>query len=398
MKYAIIIMDGAADEPIEELGGKTILEKAEIPNCDRISEQGRQGLVQTIPQGMPAGSDVAQMSILGYNPKQNYSGRAPLEAAAQGIETSPTDWIFRCNFVTIADGLMKDYSAGHIQTVQAGQLIDSIEEELGNDSIAFYSGVSYRHLMIHKDGDFDCKLAAPHDILDQPVSKYLPRGKGSKILNDLSIKASEILAKHDVNKIRRELGENPATDIWLWGQGHKPQLDGFRNRFGVSGSVITAVDVLRGLGKLVGLKIIEVEGATGYLDTNYAGKAKAATDALEADDDLVIVHIEAPDEAGHGAMLKEKVQSVEQIDKHIVGPLLDWLEQQGQWRIMVLPDHPTPIRLRTHVADAVPMAMAGTGVVQGMLKGQYSEQNAKKSGFRIECGYELMEFFLKGKG
>ncbi|MHA1600788.1 MAG: cofactor-independent phosphoglycerate mutase [Alphaproteobacteria bacterium] len=397
MKYALIIPDGAADEPLAELDGRTALEAAEIPHIDRIARTGRQGMVQTIPQGYPPGSDVAQMSILGYDPDKYYSGRAPLEAAAQGITTEPSDWIFRCNLVTIADGVMRDYSAGHIDTVQATRLIHDIGAALASDKVSFHPGVSYRHIMVHRGGPFEMELTPPHDILDEPAAKYLPKGKGGKELCRLMEAAEKILAEHDVNKVRGDLSENPATNIWLWGQGHRPQLDGFRQRFGLKGSVITAVDVLRGLGRLMGLRNIEVEGATGYVDTNFAGKGRAAIEALTGGDDLVVVHVEAPDEAGHGALIKEKVESIEQIDKHIVGPLLEWLAGQRSWRIMVLPDHPTPIRLRTHVANAVPVALAGDDVrpVHGL---SYSEANAAKGSFRIERGHELMEYFLHGKG
>lgn len=397
MKYAIVIIDGAADEPLAQLDGKTVIEAARIPHTDQISSMGKQGLVQTIPEGFDPGSDVAQMSILGYAPAQYYSGRAPLEAAARGIHTETSDWIFRCNLVTIADGVMRDYSAGHIDSVQAAKLIADVDKQLGNEEVSFHAGVGYRHLMIHRGGTFDCETVPPHDILDEPVAKHLPRGKNAKLLCSLMKQAADVFADHEVNRVRSDLGENPATDIWLWGQGHKPQMDGFRQRFGLSGSVITAVDVMRGLGKLMGLKVIEVEGATGYIDTNYAGKGQAAIDALAAGDDLVIVHVEAPDEAGHSALLTEKVESVEQIDTHIVGPLLQWMQEQQQWRLMVLPDHPTPIRLRTHVADAVPFALAGTNVV-GTLNAPYSEANARRSGFHIDRGHELMEYFLHGKG
>ncbi|MBN1436022.1 MAG: cofactor-independent phosphoglycerate mutase [Sedimentisphaerales bacterium] len=397
MKYAVIIMDGAADEPIEELQGQTVLERAHIPYTDTVSRTGRQGLVRTVPEGFPPGSDVAQMSIMGYEAKDCYSGRAPLEAAAQGIETDPSDWIFRCNLVTTADGVMLDHSAGHIQTVQAAQLIKDINEKLGSEEITFYPGVSYRHLMVHRGGPFDCQCTPPHDILDQPYAKHLPHGKNAKQLCHIMEQAQEILANHDINTIRAELNENQATNIWLWGQGHRPQMESFQKKYGVKGSIITAVDVLRGIGKLIGLKVLNVEGATGYLDTNYIGKGQAAIEALEAGDDIIIVHVEAPDEAGHGALLQEKIQAVEQIDKHIVGPLLQWLQNQDEWRIMVLPDHPTPVRLRTHVDQPVPVALAGTNITSHLGE-TYSEANAAKGGLRISHGHELMEYFLFGKG
>lgn len=391
MKYAIVIMDGAADEPLEELGGLTVLEKANKPNIDWISQNGKQGLVSNVPEGYSPGSDVALMSLLGYNPQKYYTGRAPLEAASIGIQTSDEDWIFRCNLVTIADGNMIDYSAGHINTAQAKKLVLDLNKQLGNEIIQFYPGVGYRHIMVHKGGNFDTECTPPHDIIDQPAEKYLPKGKNGKILRNIMEQASKILEKHEVNQVRSDLDENPATNIWLWGQGKRPKLDKFKTRFEISGSVISAVDLMRGLGKLMDLSLIDVDGATGYLDTNYAGKGQAAISALD-NEDIVIVHIEAPDEAGHGALIDEKIKAIEQIDQHIVGPLLDFLKSQDQWRILVLPDHPTPIRLRTHTSDPVPFTLAGTDVPQG-LGLRYSEKNAEKSGFRIDRGYEMMEYF-----
>ena len=396
MKYAIVIMDGAADEPLPELAGRTILEKAHIPNTDWISTHGRQGLVQTVPEGMPPASDVAIMSLLGYDPKKCYPGRAPLEAVAQGIETAPSDWIFRCNLVTVADGMMRDHSAGHIDDVQARQLIDSLNEQLGNEEITFYAGVRYRHLMVHRAGQFEMELAPPHEILDEPIAKYMPHGRHGKELKRIMETAAQILGEHEVNKVRRDLNENPATHIWLWGQGHKTQLDSFRQRFGVSAAVITAVDLLRGLAALMGLKEVHVDGATGFIDTNFAGKGQAAIEALH-DHDLVIVHVEAPDEASHSGSIETKVQAVEQIDRHIVGPLLETMKKLDAWRIMVLPDHPTPIRTRAHSGEAVPFAMAGDGV-SGVLNEPYSEANSQRTGFRIERGHELMEYFLNARG
>jgi len=397
MKYAIIIMDGAADEAIESLGGKTPLEAAQLPNCNAIALQGRLGLLRTIPEGFPPGSDVAQMSIMGYDPRQFYSGRAPLEAAAQGIQCSPSDWIFRCNLVTIADGVMVDYSAGHIDSVQAKQLIEALNAQLGNERIQFYPGVSYRHLMIHRGGPFDGDLTPPHDILDKPVKDYLPKCKNGKELCKLMEGGEAVLAEHEINKVRADLGENRATHIWLWGQGHRPQMDSFRKKYKVHASVITAVDVMRGIARLAGLKTIDVPGATGYLDTNYAGKGQAAIEALKGDVELMVVHVEAPDEASHGAMLAEKIQSLEAIDKYVVGPIWQWLKSQDEWRIMVLPDHPTPIRLRTHAPDSVPAAIAGTNIAN-TIQLAFNEPNARKSGFRVERGHELMEYFLHGKG
>ena len=397
-KHAIVIMDGAADEPLAELDGQTVLEKAHTPHTDWIVQHGRLALVRTVPAGFNPGSDVALMSVLGYAPKQYYTGRAPLEAAAQGIEMSPTDWVFRCNLVTVADGQMIDHSAGHIGSEEGQKIIQDIQNKLGSDTVRFYPGVSYRHLMVYKgELDFgDVTLAPPHDIVEQPVAKHLPRGKAGKVLNELMEQAREILAKHEVNQVRADLGENQATNIWLWGQGRRPTMDRFSDRFGVKGSVITAVDLMRGLAKLTGMGVVEVEGATGYLDTNYAGKGRAAIETLETQD-LVVVHVEAPDEAGHGALLEEKIQAIEAIDAQIVGPLLEWLGGQKQWRIMVLPDHPTPIRVRTHTDKPIPAAIAGAGIAPGEAQA-FSEAQARQSGLRIEEGSELMEYFLQVRG
>ncbi len=319
MKYAIVIMDGAADEPMEELAGKTVLEKAEIPHTDWISRHGRQGVVRTIPAGFSPSSAAALMSVLGYDPKVYYKGRGPLEAAARGIQTSPEDWIFRCNLVTVSDGLMVDYAAGRIETVQAVKLIDDLNQELSDEKVRFYPGVSYRHLMVYRGGNFDEETMPPHDIIDKPIAKYIPRGRNGKILSRIMEQASDVLRKHEINQMRLDLGENQASNIWLWGQGRRGQLESFRRRFGLAGAMIAGVDLMRGLAKLTGLKVVEVEGATGYLDTNYQGKGQAAIEAL-ADNDLVVVHVEAPDEAGHEGLAAEKIEAIEQIDKHIVGP------------------------------------------------------------------------------
>ena len=395
MKYAIIVMDGAADEPLEELDQQTVLERAEIPTIDWISREGQLGMVRTVPDGYSPGSDVAIMSVMGYAPDRYYSGRAPLEAAARDIQTDPSDWILRCNMVTISDGLMVDYSAGHIDTVQGTELIEALQEKLGNDQIRFHAGISYRHLMVYRGGSFSVKTKAPHDIIDEPVEKHLPRGRHAKVLRGLMDQAHEILADHEINTVRRDLQENQVTDIWLWGQGQKPQMDDFSQKFGPAAAVITAVDLVRGLGRLMGMKIVEVDGATGYLDTNYRGKGEAAVEILE-EKELVIVHVESPDEAGHGGMVEEKIEAIERIDHDIVEPVLKYFQGQSEgWRIMVLPDHPTPIHLRTHTADPVPFAIAGSDIA-AVRKLTYSEANGRQSGLMIEKGDTLMEYFLKG--
>ena len=392
-KYAIIIPDGAADEPLEEFAGQTVLEAAEIPNMDKISTLGRQGLVQTIPEGMEAGSDVAQMSLLGYDPSRYYSGRAPIEAVARNIKLSLEDWVFRCNLVTIANGKMADHSAGHISTIEADNLIKELAEKLDNEQTTFHTGVSYRHLLVFKGIDFDVQTYPPHDYIGKAIEKILPRGKGADLLIDLMARSQQLFDNHDINKVRRDLGENQVSSIWLWGQGKKAQMEPFRKRFGIKGAAITAVDLVRGLAKLIGFNLIDVPGATGFIDTNYEGKASAAIEALN-EYDIVFVHIEAPDEASHNGNAEMKKKAIEQIDKHIVGPVFEALQKYESWRILVMPDHPTPIRTCAHSAEPVPFAMAGDSI-SGILHTTFGETNAAKSGFRIDNGFELMEYFLK---
>ena len=392
-KYVIIVPDGAADDPQEALGGKTPLEAAATPNMDRISMEGRQGLVRTVPQGMEPGSDVAQMSLLGYDPLRCYSGRAPIEAAARGIPLGPNDWVFRCNMVTIADGRMADHSAGHISTEEASGLVADLNKQIQDDRMSLHAGVSYRHLLVFRGMDFDVRTYPPHDCIGTPVDKILPRGKGADLLIQLMNQSQQLFAGHEINKTRQDLGENQVSSIWLWGQGKQTRLESFRKRFGVKGVAITAVDLVRGLAKLVGFDLIEVSGATGFVDTNYAGKGQAAIKALDAYD-LVFIHIEAPDEASHEGNLAMKKKAIEEVDKHIVGPVLRALEEYESWRILLLPDHPTPVQGGAHSAAPVPFVMAGPGVT-GVLHLGFGEANAAKSGLRIENGCDLMEYFLK---
>ena len=392
-KYVVIIPDGAADEPIEQFDGRTVLEAAEIPNMDKISTLGRQGLVRTIPEGMEPGSDVAQMSLLGYDPKRYYSGRAPIEAVARNVKLSLEDWVFRCNLVTIADDKMADHSAGHISTVEAGNLIKELAEQLGNEQMTFHTGVSYRHLLVFKGIDFDVQTYPPHDYIGKAIEKILPRGKGADLLIDLMARSQQLFANHDINKVRKDLGENQVSSIWLWGQGKKAQMERFQRRFGIKGAAITAVDLVRGLAKLIGFDLIDVPGATGFVDTNYQGKASAAIEALEKYD-IVFIHIEAPDEASHNGNAEMKKRAIELVDRHVVGPVFDALRKYVSWRILVMPDHPTPVRTCAHSAEPVPFAMAGDSI-SGILHTSFGETNAAKSGFRIDNGFELMEYFLK---
>ncbi|HOD84889.1 MAG: cofactor-independent phosphoglycerate mutase [Planctomycetes bacterium ADurb.Bin126] len=394
MKYAIIIPDGAADVPLDELKGRTPFQAADIPTFDWIATHGRIGTVRNIPKELPCGSDVAILSVLGYDPRQCYTGRAPLEAAAQGLQVASDEWIFRCNLVTVIDEVMEDYSAGHISSKEARALIDDLNRQLAGPRVRFYPGVSYRHLMTFK-GDCDVKTIAPHDILGQKVAEHLPTGTGADMLRTLTDRSRDVLGRNEINAVRNDLGENPATQIWLWGQGKMPTLEPFVNRFHLHGAAITAVDLVRGLAKLIGWDCIEVEGATGYVDTNYAGKGQAAVEALDKYD-LVLVHVEAPDEAGHNANITGKVQCLEQIDKQIVSPVLKRLQKEGEgnWRILVLPDHPTPCTVRTHTHDATPFAVAGARIAS-VVSGPYNEDTAAASDLHIPRGCDLMEYFVQ---
>jgi len=333
------------------------------------------------------------MSLLGYDPRQYYSGRAPIEAAARDIKLSFDDWVFRCNLVTIADGKMADHSAGHISTTEAEKLIGELDNLLGNEQICFYTGVSYRHLVVFKGLIFDVQTYPPHDYIDTAIEKILPRGKGAELLIDLMARSQQLFINHDINRVRKDLGENQVSSIWLWGQGKRAQMERFQKRFGIKGAAIAAVDLVKGLSKLIGFDLINVPGATGFVDTNYQGKASAAIEALDKYD-IVFVHIEAPDEASHNGNAEMKKKAIEQIDKYIVGSVLEALQKYESWRILVMPDHPTPVRTRAHSSEPVPFAMAGDDI-SGILPARFSEANAAKSGFRIDNGSELMEYFLK---
>lgn len=393
-KYVIIVPDGAADEPIEMFGGKTVIEAADIPNIDQIVMDGKQGRVRTVPPGMTAGSDVAQMSLLGYDPTVCYSGRAPIEAAAMKIPLDLKDWVFRCNLVTFSDGKMADHSAGHIPTQEAKTLIKDLAKALAEyKNIRFHTGVSYRHLAVVSGMEFNITTSPPHDIIGKKIVKNLPKGKGADFLNDIIARSQQLFGNHEINRIRADLGENIATSVWFWGQGRKAALERFSTRFGIKGAAITAVDLVRGLARLIGFDLIEVEGATGYLDTNYQGKANAAIEALE-NYDLVFIHIEAPDEAGHAGDARAKKKALENIDKYIVGPVYETLKLYDSYRILVLPDHPTPVATQAHSDEPVPFAIAGTGL-EAVVQNPFSEQNAFESGFDIEKGHQLMEYFLK---
>jgi 2,3-bisphosphoglycerate-independent phosphoglycerate mutase len=396
MKYIVLVPDGMADEPIKQLAGKTPLEVAQTPNMDFIVQHGLLAQANTIPQGLAPASDVANLSIMGYDPQKYYSGRAPLEAVCLGIDLSPEDAAFRCNLITVALDKMADYSAGHISTKEAAVLIRDLDRHVGTDSKKFYPGVSYRHLLVIKGPNthdlLDCICVPPHDILNQPVRKYLPRGKGAEILVDLMEKSKGFLSGHEINKIRLDLHENPANMIWLWGQGRKPTMPLFKEKFGLSGAVISAVDLLKGIGKIIGLDVINVRGATGYYDTNYLGKAQAGLEALKTRD-FVFIHVEATDEAGHNGDLRMKIETIERFDKMVVGPILEHFKSKNDFRLMVAPDHATPVNLRKHTADKVCVAMMGKGIAKNGFN-VFSEAEAKKSDVCFE-GHQLMEVFLR---
>jgi 2,3-bisphosphoglycerate-independent phosphoglycerate mutase len=394
MKYCVVIPDGMADRPLDELDGQTPLEAARTPNMDRVSIGGRQGTLRTVPDGMDPGSDVAIMSVLGINPAECYSGRAPLEAASMGVELGPDDVAFRCNLVTVFDDEMVDFSAGHISTPEGAALIEAVNERLGSEEISFHPGVGYRHLMVYRGPEpMTAACTPPHDIIGQACSAHLPKGPGEEILQTLMERSADVLGGHDVNAVRIDHGESPATRIWLWGGGKPPTIRRFADTFGKTGAVISAVDLVRGIGKYLGLARIDVEGATGYLDTNYAGKAEAAIEALEQYD-LVVVHIEATDEAGHNGSIEQKIQAIEDVDAKVVGPILDACLDQTDFRILVTPDHPTPVAERTHTTGVVPFAMCGTNI-QPVHELPYSEASAAGTGLKIEHGHELMAYFLR---
>ena len=394
MKYAIVIPDGAADRPTALLGGRTVFDVARHPHMDRIASEGRLGTVRMVPPRMAPGSDVAILSLLGYNPATSYTGRAPLEAAARGIEIGPDDWVFRCNLVTVADEEMVDYSAGHITTKEAEVLIEALAKRLGSPALEFHAGVGYRHLVVVRGEKFKVSTHPPHDIMGRRIKRYLPRGKNAARLKDLMAASREIFAEHPINQVRRDLGEMAATQVWLWGEGRQPSLQPFAERWGLRGAAVAAVDLVRGIAKLIGWDVLEVEGATGYYDTNYAGKARAAVEAL-ADHDLVLVHVEATDEAGHNGDAREKVRALEAVDREVVGPLLEALAAGGpDWRILVAPDHETPLDLRTHEAGPVPFAVMGKDF-EGKRVRAMTEADARRAGLHVEMGHTLMEYFLK---
>lgn len=401
MKFALVIPDGVADEAQPLLNGRTPLQAARIPNMDQVAASGIVGRTDNVPASMPSGSDVGTMSLFGYDPLTCHTGRAPLEAAALGIELHDGDWAIRCNLVTIIDGMMKSFTAEQIPNDVARELITLLQrDQCGDSHWKYYAGVSYRNLLLYRargtQAPFSTQTLStpPHDITDQSVAEYLPSGPGAELLLDLMERSKAIFSDSEANRRRAAAGESPATQTWLWGYGQRPALVPFQERFGVRGAVITAVDLLRGIGRLIGWQVVNVAGATGYLDTDYAAKGRAAIETLSRDDiDFVVVHVEATDEASHEGNVQAKIEAVEQIDQHIVGPLHDWLRTQGEYRLLVCPDHPTFLRTRTHSHGFCPFALCGTGITADASK-FYSEVDAAASAEVFSAGCDLMPRFL----
>lgn len=403
LKYLVVLADGMADYPVPELNGKTPLQVSKKPNMDRLAQHGEVGLVRTVPPGMPPGSDVANLSVMGYNPRQYYTGRSPLEAISIGVDLSLTDVSFRCNLVTLSDAssiddkIMVDYSAGEISTKEAQILIKDLAKTLSSSEINFYPGVSYRHLMVWHNGPSKCRLTPPHDISDRKIGASLPQGDGSDKLLTLMKKSWSILENHPINQERKKLGLHPANSIWFWGEGRKPNITGFTEKYGIKGSVISAVDLAKGLGISAGLKVINVPGATGNIHTNFQGKAQAVLDAFKEGDDFVYLHIEAPDEAGHQGDLKTKISAIERIDAEVLEKILIELPKiSADFKLLLLPDHPTPISLKTHAADPVPFVIYQTGKtnVRGSVP-VFDEITASKTGIIVEEGHQLMDGFIR---
>jgi 2,3-bisphosphoglycerate-independent phosphoglycerate mutase len=397
MKYVVLLGDGMSDESIAQLGGKTPLQAAKTPHMDYMAQRGKIGLARTVPPGLPPGSDVANLSVFGYDPRTCYTGRSPLEAASMGVALGPDDVAFRINLVNLeARGgrlLMKEYSAGHISTEEGCELVNALQKELGNDEFQFYPGISYRHLLVWRGGKDQITATPPHDITGQSILDYLPAGEGADKLINLMNASQLVFHNHPQYRRRLDAGKIPANSAWLWGQGKAPQMQTYAEKFGLSGAVISAVDLVRGIGVYAGLEIIRVKGATGYIDTNYRGKAEAALNVLERVD-YVYLHVEAPDEASHGGNLEHKLKAIEDFDAEVVGVVLEGIKKFGDFRILCTPDHPTPVARMTHTADPVPFIIyAGEDAVKPGIAG-YDEESAKKSGLLLVDGFRLMDMMM----
>ena len=399
MKYVIVLADGMADEPLQQLGGKTPMEVANTPTMDELAKRGQVGLVSTVPQNMKPGSDVANLCVMGYDPASCYSGRSPLEALSVGVAMVDTDVIFRCNIVTVTEDelyeekTILDHSSGEISTEDADVLMDAVRAAFNNEEFSFYTGTSYRHITVWKNGEV-LDLEPPHDHLGQVIGQFLPENPKFRAMME---KSFEVLNNHPLNVKRAAEGKNKANSLWFWGAGTKPALQNFKEKTGLNGTMISAVDLLKGIAVGSGMQVVNVPGATGSLDTNYEGKAQAALEALlEGGSDFVYIHVEAPDEMGHQGEMQHKIQSIEYIDEKIIAAVKKGLDAAGEaYRILVLPDHPTPIRCRTHTSDPVPYVLFDSmkSLDQGCA---FTEKSAKESGIFVEHGYELIQKLIGG--
>lgn len=401
MKYIVLLGDGMADYPVPELGGSTPLEVADKPFMDYLAQHGELGMVRTVPPGFPPGSDVANLSVLGYNPEIFYTGRSPLEAASIGVKLGNDDIAFRCNLVCLSeeesfyqDRRMVDYSSDEITTEEAAVLINEVQKRLSSTDLNFFPGVSYRHLLVWQHGKELMTTTPPHDISDRIISDYLPQGPGGEVLLKLMESSYQFLKDHPVNQQRRSRGLRPANSIWLWGQGKRPDLVSFQRKYGLKGAMVSAVDLTKGLGVCAGLQVVEVPGVTGNIHTNFEGKAQAALDCLQNGCDFVYIHVEAPDEAGHRGELETKIKAIEAIDSRVLKPLLSGLEDFGDFKLLLLPDHPTPMSVRTHVEDPVPFVIYHHGSKHKSGISSYCEESARSQEWLIEKGYTLMDIFL----
>lgn len=405
MKYVIVLTDGMADEKIAQLNNRTPLQVCNLPAVNKLARKGEIGLVKTIPDGMAPGSDTANLSVMGYAPKIYHTGRSPLEAVSMGIQLTDSDITFRCNLVTLSeeeeayeDKLMIDNSAGEISSEEAAKIIKTIDESFKTEEISYYAGVSYRHAMVWKDGPIEFELIPPHDILDRKIKDYLPKGNQSEVLTKMMEKSFEILKNHPVNLARIEKGLKPANSIWIWGEGKKPQLDSFKVKYGLNGSVISAVDLVKGIGLCARMDSIDVEGATGNIHTNYEGKTQAVIDEFKKGKDFVYLHVEGPDECSHQGDCDGKIESMELIDEKMVQPIYDYLKGQDEpFKILILPDHPTPLAIRTHTSDAVPYVLYDSTKDIFNEENAYDEELAGKSGNYFETGDALTDYFLDKK-
>lgn len=401
MKYLVMLCDGMADEPNEALGNSTPMEKANKPCMDSLAAKAEVGIVKTVAEGLKPGSDVANLSVLGYEPAVYYSGRSPLEAASIGIDLKDTDVTLRCNLVTLSDEedyekkTILDYCADDISSEEAKILIEYIQEKLGNDKFRFYPGVSYRHCLVWSNGNpHPGVLTPPHDITGKVITDYIPKGEAVDELYDLMKKSYDLLKDHPVNKARIARGKRPANSIWLWGEGTKPLLDNFSEKFGKKGSMISAVDLLKGIAICAGMNSVDVEGATGYLDTNFDGKCKAAIEEFKKGADLVYIHVEAPDECGHRGEIENKVKAIEMIDEHILAPVVEFLKDYDDFAVLVCPDHPTPLSIRTHTSTPVPYLIYDSkNEINSGVK-VFCEKEARETGNYIEKGFTMMNYFL----